>query len=584
MNRRVWMIFAFALLLVAATVLVVGRAGLVFTQGASSPLAQKPLAEKSVERSKRPPTPASMVSEKKKSALHEHDQSDVVRRETVVPDDGQTLWASPTAGEPIVLRYLPPGAQVILVLRLADLQAHQDWEKLFAAIGPAGSRYLAWVERVTGISPSKMEQLIVGVCGDREDPFVTVGVIHMRAQQSITSGARRWAGWTPIQHDGETYYQSVEKGGQAPSSVLGSIQLAERRDFRDSSGASPRFSAVYLPAEAQGSTVVFGPAAAIEEVIRAAGAAPPLRREMEALLADSDAARHVTILLAPSFLQSDGKALLSGVAAKLSEPLDWFFGDRAQAVLLSVHIGESFFAELRVAGTSDVAPAKLSTELRDRLHEVPERVEAYVVSLRERPYGRLLLHRFPQMVRLVDRFTRCAVEHRQAVLRCYLPAAAGHNLLFGVELTLAEHRMAERAPTARKATSPQTVRERLWQPMTLRFEQDTLESALRMVAEAVGVEIVIAGRDLQLDGITKNQSFGINVADQPAEEVLLRILRLANPDKSAQSAADPAQKLVYVMRSNGRDGSEQVVVTTRSQAEKRGELLPEAFVVGRNKR
>ena len=102
-----------------------------------------------------------------------------------------------------------------------------------------------------------------------------------------------------------------------------------------------------------------------------------------------------------------------------------------------------------------------------------------------------------------------------------------------------------------------------------------------MVADAVGVEIVIAGRDLELDGITKNQSFGIDMADQPAEEVLLRILRLANPDKSAKSASDPAQKLVYVIRSTRRDEAEEVVVvTTRSQAEKRGEPLAGAFVAG----
>ena len=37
------------------------------------------------------------------------------------------------------------------------------------------------------------------------------------------------------------------------------------------------------------------------------------------------------------------------------------------------------------------------------------------------------------------------------------------------------------------------------------FDQDTLESAVQLVAEAIGVKIEIAGGDLQLDGITKNQ-------------------------------------------------------------------------------
>ena len=98
-----------------------------------------------------------------------------------------------------------------------------------------------------------------------------------------------------------------------------------------------------------------------------------------------------------------------------------------------------------------------------------------------------------------------------------------------------------------------------------------------MVAEAADGEIVIAGRDLQLDGITKNQSFGMDVRDKPAAEVLLTIMRLANPDKTAQGAADPAQKLVYVIRSGGAGGEEKIVVTTRAQAKVRQERLPAVF-------
>ena len=69
-----------------------------------------------------------------------------------------------------------------------------------------------------------------------------------------------------------------------------------------------------------------------------------------------------------------------------------------------------------------------------------------------------------------------------------------------------------------------------------------------MLAQDVGVEIVILGPDLQLDGITRNQLFGIDMADRPAEEILVEILRRANPDKLATGPADPRQKLVYVVR------------------------------------
>ncbi|MEM8864515.1 MAG: hypothetical protein AAGF31_03095, partial [Planctomycetota bacterium] len=45
---------------------------------------------------------------------------------TLVDDDGQTLWASPTTGEPLSLRYLPPGCQFILSVRLADMLTIDD--------------------------------------------------------------------------------------------------------------------------------------------------------------------------------------------------------------------------------------------------------------------------------------------------------------------------------------------------------------------------------------------------------------------------------------------------------------------------
>ncbi len=55
-----------------------------------------------------------------------------------IDDDGQTLWTSPTAGEPLTLDYAPPGAQLFLVLRPAEILADPEGTKLFDSLGPAG--------------------------------------------------------------------------------------------------------------------------------------------------------------------------------------------------------------------------------------------------------------------------------------------------------------------------------------------------------------------------------------------------------------------------------------------------------------
>jgi hypothetical protein len=144
----------------------------------------------------------------------------------------------------------------------------------------------------------------------------------------------------------------------------------------------------------------------------------------------------------------------------------------------------------------------------------------------------------------------------------------------GAELVFAEGQGSGSGAAVRPvaaATSPGSIAERLQKKTSLRFGREELEAALQMLAQDVGVKIIIRGQDLQLDGITRNQLFGIDMTDRPAEEILVEILRRANPDKLAAGPVDPRQKLVYVV------GPEAVLITTRSRAAERGERLPAVF-------
>ena len=72
---------------------------------------------------------------------------------------------------------------------------------------------------------------------------------------------------------------------------------------------------------------------------------------------------------------------------------------------------------------------------------------------------------------------------------------------------------------------------------------------------------------LQLEGITKNQSFGLDEKNKPADEILRNIMLKANPDG----------KLVYVVKSKQPGGEEVLLITTRAAAGKRGDTLPPEF-------
>ncbi|MCS5616960.1 MAG: hypothetical protein NZ658_03080, partial [Pirellulales bacterium] len=103
---------------------------------------------------------------------------------------------------------------------------------------------------------------------------------------------------------------------------------------------------------------------------------------------------------------------------------------------------------------------------------------------------------------------------------------------------------------------------KLEEKITLVFAKDTLEKAIQLVSEEIGVPMEIVGPDLQLEGITKNQSFGLDERDRSARDVLATIL----------AKADPAGRLVYVVRKE--DDVEAIFVTTRAAVAKRGEKLP----------
>jgi hypothetical protein len=325
--------------------------------------------------------------------------------------------------------------------------------------------------------------------------------------------------------------------------------------------------------------VVVAPVADVQTILQRPGG-PPLRREIEQLLAVSDAARHVTLLAPPSLLLGDGRAILMQHAATLREPLQSLLGEETQGLLLSAHWGDDFFLEVAAVAAIDMAPFTLRSTLADRLWELPQRVEDFVLAHHAQPYGRRVLARLPEMMRRLVAQTRSATEADRAVFRAYLPIAAGHNLLMAGEIALAESQLVGVAPSEAAAEpaagSAQPAHERLAKVTSLSFARDTLEAALATLADDISVPIAILGSDLQLEGITKNQSISIAVENRPARDVLIEILRLANPDKAAAGPDDPRQKLIYVLKDDAA-GAETIYVTTRTAAEQRGDELPDEF-------
>jgi hypothetical protein len=450
----------------------------------------------------------------------------------VIADDGQTLWASPTSGPPLNFGYLPAGAQAILVLRPAELVGSVEGAKMLESLGPASAVAAEAIHAITLCQWTEIEQLQIALYPVEAGPLQAAFVVRLAPDIKTEAWTERVPNRTSAEHAGKHYFQS---GGRA----------------------------YYLPDAESGRLIVIGLPAQIDEVIDAVG--PRLTKEMERLLADTDEQRHFTLVAEPFLVfNGGGRTIFVGQLGRLAQPLRRFLGDGVQAALVSGHVDAELFLELRAYGQADIDPRELAARYRTELAALPEQFTAYLATLDPQPYGQAVLQRFPKMLEQLQRFTRSGAEHHQAVLRCYLPAVAGHNLLMGTELALAE--LPKSAGKEGKTTGKKSadIAGALAKKISISFPRDTLEKSLEMLSTEIGVEIVILGSDLQLEGITKNQSFSLDEREQPAIEILTKILKLANSDG----------KLVYVIKPRQAGGEPILFVTTRAAVKKRGDTLP----------
>ncbi|HWB09759.1 MAG TPA: protein kinase [Pirellulales bacterium] len=459
---------------------------------------------------------------------------------------GQPIWQSPTDGEPLDLAWLPPGAQVILALRPAQLAQQGEWDKLIdKRTGGTVSEWLASdLPKTTGKPLDRLETVVVGLLDGSPGP-PKVALVARSGEDFALDDLR--AGW------GDAKEEEIE--GHA-------IHVHSGRAF-------------YLPASGDDKLLVIGPAAELRELVKSGGEAPVLRREMEVLLESSDNQRQLTLLVAPNFPLTDGKALFVDEGVKLLGPLRDFLElkesdgklELPKAAMLSCHLSDNFFVELRIYDNFGQPAQKAAQEYQGRVGRLPRQVSGYVRDLALSTYSKPILWDYKDQLDVLSQFTRLGVEGKQIVLRAYLPTTAAHNLVLGAHLAVLENRGTGAVVAVTPAATPpkeQTIADKLKKKTTLTFPRNTLEQSMKLLGDDIGVEIIILGNDLREEGITKNQSFELNEMDQPGGEILRKIMLKANPDG----------KLVYVIKPKKGGGEDALYVTTRAAVKKRGDTLP----------
>ncbi len=456
----------------------------------------------------------------------------------IIPDDGQTPWVSPTAGQPLELSHVASGAQAILAIRPAAILRRPDGDQLIPALGPWAATAQASLKTATGLELPQIDQAIITWHDTGNGALAPVLLI--RASEKIAADGLL-AGW----------------GNPAATTVGDETYYA----------GNPW--CYYLPSKDASKVLIIGPAQQIKEIASAGAAAiPALDRHLELMLMSSDADRDVSLVFLPGAVLGDNQTFLMGEMGSLRKPLDTFFAGEAQAAIFSLHLKGDVFIELKVNGPPNKEPSVVASQFATRARVIPDAVEDALNNLSLHKYAKKLLGRFPQQLRVMSDFIRSDVEDDVVVLRSYMPGIAAHNVLLASEIAMAEQPL--QAGSGGSTEKKLTIQEMLKKKTSLKFPRDTLEKSLQMLFDDLSVPYELAGGDLQLEGITKNQSFTLDENDKPGDEILRKIMLLANPDG----------KLIYVVKPKQPGGPDMLFITTRASATKRGDKIPPELQTG----
>ena len=467
-----------------------------------------------------------IVGEHDPLASDRPDEPAAGRRQQLV-DDPSLPWASPTTGGPPAVEFLPQGSQLMLLARPAELFADAEGRRFIQALGPQVKALLDDVERLSGTPPSELVELRIGWATTAAgEPVVGIVLIASDVFAETAGTSRELAG--------ETIYDAPEMS-------------------------------LWRPTVGEGRVLVIGPRGSIEESIASAGV-PLLAPDVERLIEALDGARQLILIGSPSFLRNDGQLFLPEQLAAPAAAIAALLGERTTVAAASLFLGETCYVEVDAVPVTAEPPRRLVDEMASRLGQLPDDVEQHCLDLAAGGYGGRLIGRLPGMLRVVAAELRWGVEDGLAVLNAHLPREAAHNLALASELALAQKPgTVAVAKDVAQPQQPQSLEAKLAQNVSLVFARDTLEKSIEMLSAETDIPMEILGADLQLEGITKNQSFGLDQQDQPVAAILRTILGKANPDG----------KLVYVIRGEGAEAS--LAITTRAAAAKRGEALPAGF-------
>lgn len=485
--------------------------------------------------------------------------------QTVVDDDGKLLWESPTQGDPISLVGLPDNPKGLCIFRVASLLEGNSGISLRDSLGPDFDLWRTEWEGKLGVNLDQVDRAIVSLHDSAAAGQAYQSLIRIELAAAIDSAALkgRWEDAGFSEGSGNSWQSGEEALAVVDSEASGKVKA-----------------------------FVFGPTALVDLAVSKGSDSPVLSPDQRLLLPQLDGDRQVTLVFGVTQLFGpEGKAWLGSRWLPLAQAVEPVLLDGINAVAISAHRDGGWYLEATVTKKVGQTVEQLVAKWDSSVSNWGNQLEAGIAQVPQHPYWERVRLRYPTWFREGLSMIRFGVEGNVARANTWLPEQAGPNLVAGTELILAslsDPAVDTETPTGPPQTTPQNLDELLQAKVEFSVTSDDMINVMNQLQESLTATypglpfpfvIRLVGKDLSAEGITQNQRISnFSSTDQTLDEVLTRLVVIANPDKASASPRDEKQKLLWVVGPNP-DNPEQmaILITTRKAAVRDMLELPEPF-------
>lgn len=439
--------------------------------------------------------------------------------------------ASPTSGEKLRLNALPMGAQMLINLRPAELWAEgTKTEEVRYCLGPLGVWAGEQIRSLTNREPAEIEQMIIAVIpGEVGEPADTAAVFQLKEEAKKSQ-------------------LLLEFGGDRSDEFGYPVYLGDERS--------------YLIKDLK--TIAVCPTALAQEMAQSVEIANPQNDGVDAMIHQSDADRHLTVIFNPRSMARHRDTIFPEVTWKMIDRFTEFFNDEEiETVLWSFHFDDrKFFSEILMRNRGIIKEHLLHREMQKKLRQAPYDIWHMVEKMNPTVIGhRKIIGRFPAMTQVFAKSTIGGKGSRFAQLVTSIDERAAPNLALGALLTWDEStrtdfsKAAPVKPIQSGPKLPDLIADRLKTKVEVEFNRTPLQEAFAFIAEECKTGVDIDGDALKDKGYTKNmaQTFSLNKTGMDAIKAIL----------------DRYESMCVVIQ----EDKKQFLITTESFAAKNGQKV-----------